>query len=71
MTAEAETLDEKLLPRDIKTLSQLLNEMDRELFGQEKATVTIPAYKSLAYQTWRKPLKLAIFDMDGTTLMAH
>ena len=33
------------LPRDIKTLSHLLSEMDRELLAQKKAAVTVPLLK--------------------------
>lgn len=46
VTAEAENWMKNYLPRDIKTLSQLLNEMDRELLAKKKATVTIPALKA-------------------------
>lgn len=46
VTPEAENWMKNYLPRNIKTLSHLLSEMDRELLAKKKATVTIPALKA-------------------------
>lgn len=46
VTPEAESWMKNYLPRNIKTLSHLLSEMDRELLAKKKATVTVPALKS-------------------------
>ncbi len=46
VTPEAENWMKNYLPRNIKTLSHLLSEMDRELLAKKKATVTVPALKA-------------------------
>lgn len=46
VTAEAEAWMKTYLPRDIKVLSGLLSQMDRELLARKKATVTVPALKA-------------------------
>lgn len=46
VTAEAEAWMKTYLPRDIKILSSLLSQMDRELLARKKATVTVPALKA-------------------------
>lgn len=46
VTAEAEGWMKNYLPRDIKVLSKLLSEMDRELLAKKKASITVPALKS-------------------------
>ena len=43
---EAENWMKNYLPRNIKTLSHLLSEMDRELLAKKKAAVTVPALKA-------------------------
>ena len=45
VTPEARQWMKTYLPRDIKTLSHLLSEMDRELLAQKKAAVTVPLLK--------------------------
>lgn len=46
VTAEAEAWMKTYLPRDIKILSSLLSQMDRELLARKKAIVTVPALKA-------------------------
>lgn len=46
VTPEAENWMKNYLPRNIKILSHLLSEMDRELLAKKKATVTVPALKA-------------------------
>lgn len=46
VTAEAEAWMKTYLPRDIKILSSLLSQMDRELLARKKAVVTVPALKA-------------------------
>lgn len=46
VTAEAEAWMKTYLPRDIKILSGLLSQMDRELLARKKAVVTVPALKA-------------------------
>lgn len=46
VTPEAENWMKNYLPRNIKTLSHLLSEMDRELLAKKKAAVTVPALKA-------------------------
>ena len=46
VTAEAEAWMKTYLPRDIKVLSGLLSQMDRELLARKKAAVTVPALKA-------------------------
>ena len=46
VTPEAENWMKNFLPRNIKTLSHLLSEIDRELLAKKKASVTVPAPKA-------------------------
>ena len=46
VTAQAEAWMNTYLPRDIKILSSLLSQMDRELLARKKAVVTVPALKA-------------------------
>ena len=46
VTVEAEAWMKTYLPRDIKILSGLLSQMDRELLARKKAVVTVPALKA-------------------------
>lgn len=46
VTVEAENWMKNFLPRNIKTLSHLLSEIDRELLAKKKASVTVPALKA-------------------------
>lgn len=45
VTPEAEQWMQTYLPRDIKELSAVISEMDRELFVMKKGSITVPALK--------------------------
>ena len=45
VTPEAEQWMQTYLPRDIKELSSVISEMDRELFVMQKGAITVPALK--------------------------
>ena len=45
VTPEAEQWMQTYLPRDIKELSSVISEMDRELFVMKKGAITVPALK--------------------------
>lgn len=45
VTPEAQKWMQTYLPRDIKTLSRLLSQMDRELLALKKNAITVPELK--------------------------